>query len=130
MKKVFCVVLVLLVVLMAALLGCVPVLHCSTSGRIIYGLNGGTVNEALTAEEVRTVKWILNGKIPEPLLVGGYACGFNEDISFVIGDTTYYLAQDDCNYVQDASTGRYIKISKKGRKILDDIFRAHGANWK
>ena len=129
MKRVICA-SVLLVVLIAALSGCVPVLHCSTSGRIIYGLNGGTVNKALTAEEVRTVKWILNGKIPEPLLVGGYACGFNEDISFVIGDTTYYLAQDDCNYVQDASTGRYIKISKKGRKMLDDIFRAHGADWK
>lgn len=129
MKKIVCVVLVL-VVLIAALSGCVPVFHYSTTGRIIYGLNGESFDQALTAEEVRTVKWILNGKIPEPLLVGEYACGYNEDVSFVIGDTTYYLAQDDCNYVQDASTGRYIKISKTGRKALDEIFRAHGANWK
>ena len=129
MKKVVCAVLVL-VVLIAALSGCVPVFHSSTSGRIRYSLNGETVNEELTAEEVKTVKWILNGRIPEPLLVGEYDCGYNEDVSFVIGDTTYYLAQDDCNYVQDASTGRYIKISEKGRKVLDEIFRAHGANWK
>jgi hypothetical protein len=129
MKKIVCVVLVL-VVLIAALSGCMPIFHSSTTGRVIYGLNGISLDETLTAEEVRAVKWILNGKIPEPLLVGGYACGFNEDVAFVIGDTTYYLAQDDCNYVQDASTGRYIKISKKGRKVLDDIFRAHGANWK
>lgn len=126
MKKIACVALILLMVLS----GCMPIFHSSTTGRVIYGLNGISFDEALTEDEVRDVTRILNGKIPEPLFTGEYACGFNEDVAFVIGDTTYYLAQDDCNYVQDASTGRYIKISKKDRKALDDIFRAHGANWK
>lgn len=130
-KELICAVVALVIIcVIATLCGCTPVWHSEyDSGRIVYNWQGVSFDEELTAGEVAAVVSVLNGKITESIFTGEYACGFDERQAIRIGATTYYLAQDDCGYIQNGLNGKYISLTNEEREMLEEIFRAHGAEY-
>ena len=128
-KELICAVAVLVTLaVIATMAGCTPIYHSLfASGRVMYDRQGVTFDEELTAEEVAVVVSILNGKVTESIFPMEYACGYGEAQAIRIGVTTYYLAQDDCNCIQNGFNGKYYVLSNGEREILEQIFKAHGA---
>lgn len=123
-KRIILVVAIVLIAVIATVLIGIPPLHSPESGGSLTYDSGSA---KLTNEETQTIAAILRRCKPDSLFAGEYACGYSEDLAFSIGSSTYYLAQDSCNAVQDAATGRYYHISEEDADILRDIFRSHGA---
>ncbi len=103
-----------------------PIGECT----ITYRFGEVEFTEELTAEEVRAVAGVLNGKLRKNALISGIpACGFRENQSIQIGSVTYYLALDGCGTVGIGNSIygiHYVHISDAERDILEEIFQAHG----
>lgn len=131
MKKwIVTIALLLVVAAVAAVLIGVPPMHSEdASGEVMwYDYQQKTYRvEKMTAEEVAIVVQILKKSKPDSIFIGEYGCGYDTRLSFTIGGTTYYQAQDDCGCVQNAGTGRYYEIDGESHDVIDEIFRAHGA---
>ncbi len=88
----------------------------------------GIFRVRLTDEEARTVRRMLNGKIfDKDLYFTGAACGFGPKRAIEIGNTLYYVSQDDCGAVQIADTNYYYCLSPRQWDTLWTILKAYGA---
>ena len=120
-------------ILLAALFltGCSRVSLSSTaSGEVTYTYGEVSFTESLTADEVKSVVHILDGKQQRSGDVFGVpACGFSEEISITIDGTTFALACDDCGTVKNCKNGTYIFISDEERDILEAIFTSRGGKF-
>lgn len=130
-KELICAVAVLVMLgVIATLSGCTPIHHSEkASGRVLYNREGISVDEPLTEEEVATVVSVLNGKLAESIFPTEYACGYDERQALQIGFTTYYLAQDDCAYIQNGLNEKSFELTDEEREMLERIFKAHGAMY-
>ena len=128
MKKVFCILLSLL--LLMGCVGCAPAIsHLSgTAVRICYDRENVSFDLELSQEEANVVLSVLNGKRRDlDMTVTGAGCGFGQEQSFVIDGSTYCLAQDSCGVIWEEGTENYYIISTQERKQLEEIFKVHGA---
>lgn len=129
LKKLFCVILICLIVV--ALVRCSRVsLDDVDSGTVTYNYNGISFTENLTAEEVKAVVEILDGKKQYSGFLNGIpSCGFDPDIAIIIDGTRYALACDKCGTLQNCTTLRYIDISDEEREVLEQIFTSRGGTF-
>ena len=128
MKKVFCILLSIL--LLMGCMGCAAVIsHPSgTAVRIFYDRENVSFDLELSQEEANVVLSVLNGKRRDlDMTVTGAACGFGREQSFVINGSTYCLGQDDCGVIWEEGTDNYYVISQQELEQLKEIFKAHGA---
>ena len=96
---------------------------------IHYKTDDGIVSTQLEGKEAATVWWMLSGK---PLdwnvtMQGGSACGFGPNRAITVGNTTFYVSQDDCGVLQKAGTNNYYRCYGQWERLWE-IFEAHGAD--
>lgn len=129
MKKVFCILLAIL--LLMGCMGCSAVIsHPSgTAVRICYDRENVSFDLELPQEEADVVLSVLNGKRRDlDMTVTGAGCGFGRELSFIIDGTTYCLAQDGCECIWKEGTDNYYILSTQEMKQLREIFNAHGGS--
>lgn len=129
MRKLLCLVLVLLCVFSAA--GCSKVsVSENASAKVVYDYNGISFSEVLTEQETAAVAQILNGKRTVSYWGSTPSCGFDSDIAIVIGGTRYALACDKCTTLKVCGTlATYIEISQSERDVLEKIFTSRGGKF-
>ena len=128
MKKVFCILLSIL--LLMGCMGCAAVIsHPSgTAVRIFYDRENVSLDLELSQEEANVVLSVLNGKRRDlDMTVTGAGCGFGREQSFIIDGSTYCLAQDTCGVIWEEGTDNYYVVSQQELEQLKEIFKAHGA---
>lgn len=128
MKKVFCILLSIL--LLMGCMGCAAVIsHPSgTAVRIFYDRENVSFDLELSQEEANVVLSVLNGKRRDlDMTVTGAGCGFGREQSFIIDGSTYCLAQDTCGVIWEEGTDNYYVVSQQELEQLKEIFKAHGA---
>ena len=128
MKKVFCILLSIL--LLMGCMGCAAVIsHPSgTAVRICYDRENVSFDLELSQEEANVVLSVLNGKRRDlDMTVTGAGCGFGREQSFIINGSVYCLAQDMCEVLWEEGTENYYIVSTQEREQLEEIFKAHGA---
>ena len=128
MKKVLCILLVIL--LLMGCTSCAAVIsHPSgTAVQICYDRENVSFNLALPQKEASVVLSVLNGKRRDlDMTVTGAGCGFGREQSFIIDGSTYCLGQDDCGVIWEEGTDNYYVVSQQELKQLQEIFREHGA---
>lgn len=112
--------------LLVSLCGCHKVSIDATEGTVRFRQGRiQVIADDLTADEVETVRQVLNGK-KEYVATGVAGCGFSRDVSITIGKTTYALAMDKCPAVKNMETNRFIDITNEERKLLEEIFIERG----
>lgn len=128
MKKVRCILLSIL--LLMGCMGCAAVIsHPSeTAVRICYDRENVSFDLELSQEEAEAVLAVLNGKRRDlDLSVTGAGCGFSREQAFIINDSVYCLAQDQCGVLWEEGTENYYVVSAQEREQLEKIFKAYGA---
>lgn len=80
----------------------------------------------LEADEAKRVTAILNGNRYAFIWDGVPSCGFNEDISFKVGDRVYAIACDTCNCVQDLGNLRCFDIPEEDMEYIHSLFEKYG----
>ena len=128
MKKVFCILLAIL--LLMGCMGCAAVIsHPSgTAVRICYDRENVSFDLELPQEEADVVLSVLNGKRRDlDMTVTGAGCGFGREQAFIINGSVYCLAQDMCEVLWEEGTENYYIISMQEREQLEKIFKTHGA---
>ena len=128
MKKVFCILLSIL--LLMGCMGCAAVIsHPSgTAVRICYDRENVSFDLELSQEEANVVLSVLNGERRDlDMTVTGAGCGFGREQSFIINGSTYCLGQDDCGVIWEEGTDNYYVVSQQELEQLKEIFKAHGA---
>lgn len=122
--------LVLSLFVLSALAGCGTIsVDSDAEGAVIYDKYGVSFEDVLTAEEVKAVAAVLDGKSSESFLSGVPSCGFDSNVAIVIDGHRFMLACDKCGTVQDGRTLRYIHISNEEREVLEDIFTSRGGKF-
>ena len=130
-KKRKILVYILTALTVAWLLGyCFPIHGSQSKGRIVYQVEYDEVSfeEELTEEEMAAVIQILRRnrlKIPIGYTSG---CMWDYGVAFVIDDTRYMLATDDCGTI---FVGRWglMDISLEEREVLEVMFTSRGATF-
>lgn len=128
MKKVFCILLSIL--LLMGCVGCAAVISypSGTAVRICYDRENVSFDLELSQEEANVVLSVLNGKRRDlDLSVTGAGCGFGREQAFIIDGSVYCLAQDMCEVLWEEGTENYYVVSTQEREQLEEIFKAHGA---
>ncbi len=87
------------------------------------------ISVTLTPSESEKVAEILDGNLYDPAFGGMPSCGFSKDISLRVGDRTYAIACDTCNYVQDLGNLRFFSLSQKDMEYIRSLFEAHGGHF-
>lgn len=90
----------------------------------VYGEEN--IRVTLEADEAKRVTAILNGNRYASIWDGVPSCGFNEDISFKVGDRVYAIACDTCNRVQDLGNLRYFDIPVDDMEYIHSLFEKYG----
>ena len=109
---------------------CFPIHGSRSTGRIVYQVEYDEVSfeEELTEEEMAAVLRILRSnrtKIPIGYTSG---CMWDWGVAFIIDDTRYMLATDDCGTI---FVGRWglMDISQEERAVLEAMFTSRGATF-
>ena len=87
------------------------------------------ISTILSPEESAKVAEILGGNLYDPVFGGVPSCGFDRNISLKVGNRTYAIACDTCNYVQDLGNLRYFSISKEGMEYIHKLFESYGGHF-
>ena len=109
---------------------CLPIHGPRSTGRIVYQVEYDEVSfeEELTEEEMAAVLRILRSnrtKIPIGYTSG---CMWDYGVAFVIDNTRYMLATDDCGTDFVGGWG-LIDISLEERAVLEEMFTSRGATF-
>lgn len=109
---------------------CLPLHGFWSTGRIVYQVEYDEVSfeEELTEEEMTAVLRILRRnrtKIPIGYTPG---CMWDWGVAFVIDNTRYMLATDDCGTIFVGGWG-LIDISLEERAVLEEMFTSRGAEF-
>jgi len=79
------------------------------------------IQVTLTDEEAKTIISILDGNLYD--FTGGTpSCGFSENRALTVGDRTYAIAGDDCNYIKDCGNNKYFTVSDEDMTYIHDLF--------
>ena len=84
------------------------------------------ISVILSPEESAKVAEILSGNRYRPLLEGAVSCGFDRNISLKVGNRTYAIACDTCNYVQDLGNLRFFSIPEQDMEYIHELFESKG----
>lgn len=96
---------------------------------IHYTIDNEMVSTQLEGKEAFKIWWVLNGKrLNWNLSSQGAACGFGPKRAVTIGDTTYYISQDDCRVFQKKDSKNFYRFNSFEWKLLWEVFKAHGAD--
>ena len=128
MKKAFCILIALLLLVGCTGCGAVISIPSGTAVGICYDRENVSFELDLPQEEADIVRSVLNGKRRDlDMSVTGAGCGFGREQAFVIDDATYCIAQDDCDVIWEEGTDHYYILSDQEMRELKEIFKAHGA---
>lgn len=128
MKKVLCILLSILLLMVCTGCGAVISHSSGNSVQICYDRENVSFDLELSQEEANVVLSILNGKRRDlDMTVTGAGCGFGREQSFIIDGSTYCLGQDDCGVIWEEGTKNYYVVSQQELEQLQEIFKAHGA---
>ena len=130
-KKVTVILLAALVLVVGVILATLrPIMHYfGENVTLCFDSEQGTGTVPLSEEEGAQVRKILNGKVfTWDLYFAGPACGFDDSLAIKVGDTFYFVSQDDCGVVQKANSNYYYDLTNEEWDALWAIFVAHGAN--
>ncbi len=90
--------------------------------------NNKNIQVTLTDEEAEEVISILDGNVYDP--TGGVpSCGFSNDISLKVGNRTYAIARDTCNYIQDCGNLKYFTVSDEEMTYIHELFEKYGGEF-
>ncbi len=122
--------ILLILALMLSICGCSQT-SVNTDGEVtlvfVYGEKN--IRTELTAEETARVLAILNEKPYDPLFSGIPSCGFDSDISLMVGNRTYAIACDTCNTIQDMGCMRYFQVPREDIAYIHDLFQKYGGSF-
>lgn len=109
---------------------CFPIHGSRSTGRIVYQVEYDEVSfeEELNEEEMDALLRIIRSnrtKIPIGYTSG---CMWHRGVAFVIGNTRYMLATDDCGTIFVGGWG-LIDISQEERAVLEAMFTSRGATF-
>jgi len=94
------------------------------NGDIIFCYEDFELFQHLDDKEFKILKSILNGK---KLYRDNPSCGFSENISIKFNDEqTFCIARDSCPIIYWKEKDKYIKLSKKEKQKLYDLFETYG----
>ena len=128
MKKVLCILLSILLLMVCTGCGAVISHSSGNSVQICYDRENVSFDLELSQEEANVVLSILNGKRRDlDMTVTGAGCGFGREQSFIIDGSTYCLGQDDCGVIWEEGTKNYYVVSQQELEQLQEIFKAHDA---
>lgn len=95
-----------------------------TNARLIYIYSDKNIDINLSAEESETIKNMFNGK---KIYSDNPSCGFTEDVSIRFDNLIFCIACDQCPIVK--LEGKYFKISKADREVINLIFEKYGGSF-
>ena len=97
---------------------------------IQYTIDNEIVSAQLEGKEAFKIWWVFNGKRLNWNVTnqGGSACGFGPKRAVTIGNTTYYISQDDCCVFQKKDSENFYRFNSFEWKLLWGVFKAHGAD--
>lgn len=97
---------------------------------IQYTIDNEIVSAQLEGKEAFKIWWVFNGKRLNWNVTnqGGSACGFGPKRAVSIGNTTYYISQDDCRVFQKKDSENFYRFNSFEWKLLWGVFKAHGAD--
>ena len=125
MKKLFCILAVLLLTL--SMCGCGQTSvdkNADVTLTFVYG--DVNINVTLEKEEADRVIQILDGKNYISVIDGTPKCGFNANISLKVGNRVFAIACDTCNCVQDMGNLRYFDIPQEDMDYIHSLFEKYG----
>ena len=96
---------------------------------LTYIYTDKNISVTLTRSESEKVAEILDGNLYEPAFGGVPSCGFDRNISLKVGNRTYAIACDTCNYVQDLGNLRFFSLSQKDMEYIRSLFESHGGRF-
>lgn len=95
-----------------------------TNARLTYIYSDKNIDISLSAEESETIKNMFNGKKTHS---DNPSCGFTEDVSIRFDNLIFCIACDQCPIVK--LEGKYFKISKADREVINLIFEKYGGSF-
>jgi len=95
-----------------------------TNARLTYIYSDKNIDISLSAEESETIKNMFNGK---KTYSDNPSCGFTEDVSIRFDNLIFCIACDQCPIVK--LEGKYFKISKADREVINLIFEKYGGSF-
>ncbi len=114
-------------VLMFSLLACTETdLDVDTDVTLNFVYGDKNIHVTLNKEEADKVITILDGKAYDPVSAGVPSCGFDKNISLKVGDQSFAIACDTCNYVQDLGNLRFFSISKEDMAYIHALYETYG----
>ena len=96
---------------------------------LVYVYADKNINLKLSDDEASKVIDILNEKDYDSITSGVPSCGFNANVSLKIGDNSFAIACDTCNYVQDLSNMKYFAIPQEDMKYIHTLFEEYGGHF-
>jgi len=94
--------------------------------RYVYG--GKNVNAEIAAEDMEVITDILNGKPVNNYGFSSPSCGFDEDISVIIGEKNFCIARDSCGTLLYKGKG-YIELDTEENEALRTVLEKYGFSW-
>ena len=124
--------LIMILIVLALVVCCIirPIVHWPFEEITIqYTIDNEIVSTRLEGKEAFKIWWVFNGKrLNWNISSQGAACGFGPKRAVTIGDTTYYISQDDCCVFQKKDSKNFYRFNSFEWKLLWEVFKAHGAD--
>lgn len=95
-----------------------------TNARLNYVYNDKNINVNLSADEIKTIKDMFNGK---RLYNDNPSCGFTENVSISFDGMIFCVACDTCPIIKWEN--KYFRISEEDREIINRIFEKYGGSF-
>ena len=125
MKRVFA--MLIIFALLLSVCGCAKT-SADTSADVtltfIYG--GESIRVTLEGEEAKKVSGLLDGNEYDSVFFGAPSCGFDQSISFQVGNRVFAIARDTCNHIQDLGNLRYFAIPQDDMDYIHALFEKYG----
>ena len=125
MKRVICILLVLVIVFVCLFFGKTNI---TAAGDVALNFNNMEehIHVTLTDAEAKQAIRILRGNFYDPRWAGVPSCGFSEEISIAVNNRAYAIACDDCNYIMDCTAQRFFRISQRNMDDIRALFEKYG----
>ena len=118
--------LLLISVLLLAVCGCTSV-SAGQPVTLTYITDSQNIQVTLSDEEAEKVISILDGRLYDPT-AGTPSCGFTKNRALTVGNRTYAIAGDACNYIKDCENSKYFKVSDEEMTYIHELFLKYNGN--
>ena len=124
MKR-FYIVFIIFVIIFSLFFWSKTKLNTKADVTLVFTAYDQNIEVVLSSKESEQVIDILNKKhysVGDGILY----CGFSKDVALKVGNRTFAIAQDTCNYVQDYKNLRYIRLSEEEITYIHELFGKYG----